>query len=273
MNPTGPVLSASRLDVSVPGRALVRALDLDVGPGEFLTILGQNGSGKTLTLHTLAGLRAAAAGEITLDARPIAGWPRRQLAQKMALLPQDSDDIFPASVFDTVLIGRHPHVAALRLESARDRQIAEDALDTMALLPLKDRDVVTLSGGERRRLAIAQVLTQSPQVYLLDEPLNHLDPQHQLHALALFRRLADAGASVTATLHDVNLAARFGNRALLLNGDGSWQLGNTTEILTPENLGRLYGVQMDSVEWQGQTLFVPSDRNDAALQSVGLRRS
>ena len=223
------LLKCSGLRVSVPGRNLVDALDLDLAPGEFVAVLGRNGTGKTLSLLTLAGLRVRQAGSIHLDGRDITSLPRRQIAQLLALLPQDTDDIFPATVMDTALIGRHPHIGRLNWESRRDYEIAGTALSDVGIEELATRDVLSLSGGERRRLAIAQVFAQAPRVFLLDEPTNHLDPQHQVDALRLFRREADRGCAVMASLHDVNLAERFADRCLLLFGDGRWELGPTAE--------------------------------------------
>ncbi len=156
------------------------------------------------------------------------------------------------------MIGRHPHIGRFNWESADDVEIASAALDAVGLAKLKRRDVLTLSGGERRRLAIAQVLTQDPRIYLLDEPTNHLDPQHQLDALQLFRDKADSGACVIASLHDANLAVRYADRCLLLYGDGRWDLGNTGEILDSENLSQLYGTPMEAVSWRSTRLYVAS---------------
>lgn len=256
MSDVPELLTAESLDVTVPGRALVRGLDLDLRAGEFLTILGKNGAGKTLTLHTLAGLRPPAAGHIILKDLELRRWKKRALAQTIALLPQDSEDVFPSRVLETVLIGRHPHIGALQVESATDRSIAQAALREVGIEQLSDRDVGSLSGGERRRLAIAQLLCQQPQIYLLDEPVNHLDPQHQLQVLKLFRKLADEGASVVATLHDVNLAARFCDRAVLLGGDGSWQVGERDDVLTGPNLSDLFDVEMETVAWRESRVFV-----------------
>lgn len=249
-------LTADKLDVSVPGRQLVRGLDVSLAPGQFLGVLGQNGAGKTLTLQTLAGLRKPNAGTVSLDGRPVSRWPRRALAKSLALLPQETEDIFPARVFDTVLIGRHPHIAPLQMESSEDRGIARRALGIVALDGFEERDVSSLSGGERRRLSIAQLLCQEPVFYLLDEPVNHLDPQHQLQVLSLFRRLADEGAGVVATLHDANLASRFCDKALLLDGKGGWQSGSAGEVLTGENLSALFDVEMESMRWRDKALFV-----------------
>jgi iron complex transport system ATP-binding protein len=249
-------LCCNDLSVSVPGRLLIGELTLDVRPGELLAVLGPNGVGKSLALHTLSGLRAIQSGSVKLDGNPIGSIDRQQIATSLALLPQYTEDIFPATVFDTVMIGRHPHIGRFRWESKDDREIAFDALQQVDLGDLASRDVSTLSGGERRRLAVAQVLTQSPRIYLLDEPTNHLDPQHQLDVLKIFSNKARSGDAVIATLHDVNLAARFADRCLLLHGDGRWEIGDTTDVLTGDRLTELYATTMDSVRWQDTNLFI-----------------
>ncbi len=252
------LLGCESIDVEVPGRQLVESLDFELRRGELIAILGRNGAGKTLTLTTLAGLRAPDAGIVRLLGEDIARAKRQQAARHLALLPQVIDDIFPATVMDTALIGRHPHIGALSWESREDYAAARAALQTMGLDDLEQRDILTLSGGERRRLAIAQVLTQAPDAYLLDEPTNHLDPQHQLDTLEVFRRAANDGAGVIASVHDVNLAVRFADRCLLLFGDGRWRLGETREILDEDTLGELYATQMEAVTWRSKKLFVPA---------------
>lgn len=252
------VLACRNLSVAVAGRRLVDALELEIAPGEFVAVLGRNGTGKTLTLHTLAGLREAETGSVCIAGRPASSLKRRQVARRLALLPQHADDAFPATVLETVLIGRHPHIGPFEWESARDRQLALEALGQVDLADFAGRDIGTLSGGERRRAAIAQVLTQAPDAYLLDEPTNHLDPQHQLDVLQLFRARADGGAAVLATLHDVNLAVRFADRCLLLFGDGRWTLGPTSAVLDEASLSDLYGTVMESIAWRDRTLFIPA---------------
>lgn len=256
-------LVCRNLEVAVPGRSLVRELDLEITPGAFVAVLGRNGTGKSLTLHTLAGLRPANAGQVDLGGRALSALDRRQVARHLALLPQHSDDAFPATVLDTALSGRHPHIPPLQWESAEDRRIAADALRQVDLQGLESRDVTTLSGGERRRLAIAQVLTQAPDVFLLDEPTNHLDPQHQLDVLDLFASRVQAGASVLVSLHDANLAARYASDCLLLFGDGRWRLGPVSTTLTADALSELYATPIEAVPWQGGKLFVPGLRGQA----------
>lgn len=244
------------LTISVPGRKLIDALVLNAAPGEFIAILGPNGVGKSLALHTLAGVRPPAAGSIKLGGNDFHQLTRQQVALSIALLPQYTEDFFPATVLDTVMIGRHPHIGRLRWESEEDFGIARQSLCEVDLGEFAERDVLTLSGGERRRLAVAQVLTQSPNVFLLDEPTNHLDPQHQLDVLKVFRNLTDGGKTVLASLHDVNLAARFADRCLLLFGDGRWKIGSTNDILDSTELSDLYHTPMETVPWNDRQLFV-----------------
>lgn len=250
------ILKTERLGVSVPGRTLVNALDIELCRGDFLAILGRNGTGKTLSMLTLAGLRQPSSGSVLLDGEDIFSLSRVAIARRLALLPQTVDDIFPASVLDTAMIGRHPHIPRLQWAAADDRDIAMSALAEMDIDDLAERDVLTLSGGERRRLAVAQTLAQTPELYLLDEPTNHLDPQHQLDVLQVFRRAADDGASIAASLHDANLAVRYADRCLLLFGDGRWELGRTADILDEERLAALYATPIESVRWRSQRLFV-----------------
>jgi iron complex transport system ATP-binding protein len=257
-------LTCDNIRVSVPGRLLIDALTLAANQGEVIAVLGQNGAGKSLLLLTLAGLRKPDTGELTLLGEDVFAAPRQLVARHLALLPQVTEDIFPASVLETALIGRHPHIGRFAWESPEDYAITGAALQTMGLRDLTARDVLTLSGGERRRLAIAQILTQAPDVYLLDEPTNHLDPQHQLDALRIFRNAADNGATVIASLHDVNLAVRFADRCLLLYGDGSWELGTSDEILTSSRLSHLYATSMEAVNWRDRQLFIAADEQMGA---------
>src|SRR5210317_2163962 len=212
------LLHVSGLRVRVPGRVLVDALDMTLAGGEFIAVLGRNGSGKTLSLLTLAGLRPPDAGAIRLGGDAMDALPRQQVAKRLALLPQDTDDIFPATVLDTALIGRHPHIGRLQWESSQDHERASASLATVGLADLRDRDVLSLSGGERRRLAIAQCLVQDAPIMLLDEPTNHLDPHHRVDSLELLEQQARQGKAILMSLHDVNFAARFANRCLLLFG-------------------------------------------------------
>ena len=253
---THPGLAALNLGVRAGARELVRDLSVQFTPGEVVAILGRNGSGKTLTLHTLAGLRTAAAGEVLLDGAPLRQFKRRSVALRLGLLPQDLEDAFVTTAMETVLIGRHPHLALWQWETAEDERLAREALAAVDMGDFAVRRTDTLSGGEQRRVAVAALLAQQPGIFLLDEPTNHLDPHHQLAVLGLFRELANQGRTVVTTLHDPTLAARFADRALLLFGDGRWSLGPVSSALTAVSLSELYLAPMMELGKDGRRVFV-----------------
>lgn len=256
---TSPLLTARGLDVAVAGRTLVRSLDMALRGGEILAILGRNGAGKTTLLNTLAGLRPAAAGSLELLDRPYASHGQRQAARLRGLLTQTQNDAFAASVLETALIGRHPHLGRWAWESEQDEGIARDALAAVGLEGLEEREVHTLSGGERQRLGIATLLAQQPLLYFLDEPLVHLDLAHQIAMLELAQRYAaECRAGFVIVLHDMNLALRYCRRALLLFGDGRWTEGTSEEVLTLENLVGLYGQPLRELFDGDRRYFVPA---------------
>jgi iron complex transport system ATP-binding protein len=249
-------LSAAGLTVRAGKRELVRELSVQFVPGEVVAILGRNGSGKTLTLHTLAGLRTPAAGQVSLEGTPLSQLKRRAVALRLGLLPQDVEDAFVTSALETVLIGRHPHLALWQWETAEDEAVARAALQAVDMGEFAARRTDSLSGGEQRRVAVAALLAQQPATYLLDEPTNHLDPHHQLTVLGLFRELANSGRTVVTTLHDPTLAARFADRVLLLFGDGRWSLGPVATTLTAETLSELYLAAMLELDAHGRRVFI-----------------
>jgi iron complex transport system ATP-binding protein len=234
------------LAVAVGGRTVVRDLDLRLGAGERLAILGRNGAGKTTLLHTLAGLRPAAAGTIELCGEALGSLAPRRVAQLRGVLLQQQFDAFPASVLETALIGRHPWLERWAWESAADARIADAALTAVGLGGFAARDVHTLSGGERQRLA------------LLDEPLSHLDLNHQIATLELLtRKVRETGMALAMVMHDPGLAARYADRALLLHGDGRVETGAVADLLTAERLSALYQHPLRMVEADGQRCFLP----------------
>jgi iron complex transport system ATP-binding protein len=254
LNPAGS-LAALDLGVSAGDRRLVTGLNLRVAKGEFLAILGRNGCGKSLTLHTLAGLRPPQAGTVELEGEPLPRLSRRHIARRLGLLTQDLEEGFASTVMESLLIGRHPHLALLAREGAADRYLAQASLSRVGLAGFDDRVTQTLSGGEQRRCAMAALLTQDPQIFLLDEPSNHLDPQQQLAVLGLFREEANRGRTVVAILHDPTLAARFADSALLLYGDGSWLAGPATQVLNAPSLSQLYQTPLTEVSVGRRRVF------------------
>lgn len=251
-------LEVRALTVSIAGKYVCRDFDLTLRSGTCLGLLGSNGVGKTTLLHTLAGLRTPHGGEIFLNGALLKTLPRRRIAQQLGLLMQQQEDSLPATVLETALIGRHPHIQFWRWESHSDVTIARRALKIVGLDGLEQRPQTQLSGGERRRLDIATILTQNPRIFLLDEPANQLDLHHQLSLLSLFSRFAhEQGRLTVLSLHDVNLAARFCDQVLMLFGNGELLCGNAVEILTAGNLSRLYQTPVIPVNWSGGTAYLP----------------
>lgn len=226
-------LVAHQLSLHAGARMLVTALDLTLEANEVLGILGANGAGKSTLLSVLAGLDRPASGHVTLDGSPLDTLPPLTRAQHIGLLTQGDDGGFWGSVVDFVALGRHPF-GAVKFDFA-------PYLAHWELANLAARRLDTLSGGERQRARLAQLAVQQPRIALLDEPLTHLDPAHQVRLLAWARAEADAGKAVALTLHDPNWAASQCDRLLFLHGDGHWQLGRPAELLTPESLEALYG--------------------------------
>jgi len=250
------VLSAAALGVRAGTRSLVTDLSIQFNPGEVTAILGRNGCGKTLSLHTFAGLRDPQQGEVRLGVAPLKTLSRRAIARQLGVLMQDLEDSFTTTVLESVLIGRHPHLASWQWETAEDERLAREALARVNMEDFATRSTETLSGGERRRVAIASLLAQAPQIFLLDEPTNHLDPHHQIAVLELFRKQANAGQTVIATLHDPTLAARFADRVILLFGDGRWIEGPTRNTLTSAALSELYLTPIIEITAPDRRVFV-----------------
>ena len=253
-----PLLETHKLCVVIGNTRVCDALDFSLDTGDRCCILGRNGTGKTTLLHTLAGLRTPASGDIKLNGQSLQQLPRKRIAQHMGLLFQDHSDAFPANVMETVLSGRHPWMGPFEWESEQDLVLARDALKSVDLDDMEQRIVTTLSGGERRRLGIACLLTQDPQIQLLDEPTNHLDIHHQINMLDLLQQQAEENdKALLFVMHDLNLALRYCNRFLLLFGDGETVQGTASEVLTHTHLERLYQHPLQAVQAPHGTVWLP----------------
>lgn len=258
-DPAAPLLETRDLEVAIGSVLVCRGLHLSLQEGERLAILGRNGVGKTTLLHTLAGLRPARLGNVTLCGTAYCRLSPRAQALRRGVLAQTQSDAFASSVLDTALVGRHPHLGRWDWESPEDERIARAALAQLGLDHLSERQVHTLSGGERQRLAIAVLLVQQPRLFLLDEPLAHLDLNHQIAVLDLFAdRARREHAGVVMVLHDVNLAARYCNRVLLLLGGGETTIGTSDEVLRTDTLSRLYGHELRVLHDGERRHFVPT---------------
>jgi iron complex transport system ATP-binding protein len=257
MTADAPMLACHGLTLTVPGRTLCDDVTFDVRAGECWVVVGPNGAGKSTLLQTLAGLRPPAAGTVTLDGEEIAKLAPRRRAQRLGFLPQDTFDAFPATALEIALGGRHPHVPRWHPESAGDVRLASEALAAVGMGDAAMRDVQTLSGGERRRVALATLLAQDPAVMLLDEPTNHLDIAHEVRSLQLLaNRARDRGRAVVMALHDLTLAARHATHVVLMGCD-KVEAGAAGELLSAEKLSALYGQALVAVAHPRGTAFLP----------------
>ncbi|MBF0160145.1 MAG: ABC transporter ATP-binding protein [Magnetococcales bacterium] len=232
-------------------RLLCHGLNLTIAAGSCWVILGPNGVGKSTLLHTMAALHPLSGGCITLLGKPLSSWSRRDLARVMGVLLQQQETLFPVTVLAMALSGRYPHRSAWQHRNQQeDLDRARQALVLVELESHAHRDLDTLSGGERRRAALAMVLTQDPPLLLLDEPTTHLDIHHQILILDhITRRWRDRGGAVCMVLHDINLAARYGDHLLCLFADGQHEQGPTRQILQQSRVSRL--MQRPMVSLQG----------------------
>lgn len=251
------MITTRKLTIARGGRVLCRDLDLAVETGETWLILGENGCGKSTLLATLAAWLAPESGAIQLQGRPLSEWPGNARARQLAWLPQGDENPFPLSVLEKVLTGRHPYLGRWDWESSDDLALAQTQLARLDLAGLAQRDLATLSGGERRRVALATALTQSADLLLLDEPLSQLDLRHQQQALAVLREENAAGRTLLVVGHDPNHAAQFASHVLLMFGDGRWLAGPRGEVMTCENLSALYHYPVRALSDGGSTYFVP----------------
>lgn len=245
------------------GPRLCEALSMDIHAGECIGILGPNGSGKTTLLHTLAGLQKPAAGQALLQGKNLAHWSHVELARIIGLLFQNSQDDMPATVLETVMLGRLPHQRAWRGTSASDWQACNTAMQQMQLCDLATRELTQLSGGERQRVAMACLLAQAPALYLLDEPGNHLDISFQITSMQLFETLVtQQRCSVLMATHDINLAARFCDRIVLMGtrykGQHQAIVGSTREVLTESNLSEAFAFDVRRISNEEHSWFYPA---------------
>ena len=251
-----------------PSGGGVEALTFTVEPGEVLGVIGPNGSGKSTLVRLLSGALAAQRGTVELGGDPLSALARREIARRLAVVPQEPRFEVPFTALEAVLLGRHPHLAGVAFESERDVAIARAALARVDALALADRLVDELSSGERQRVVMARALAQETPALALDEPSSFLDLRHQVVLFDLVRELAQEGRALLAVLHDLSLAAEYCDRVLLLERGRAAALGPTAEALTYANLTRVFAteVYVDVHDLTGGLIVAPlSARARAAL--------
>ncbi len=222
---------------------VLRRVSLKFNPGELAAIIGPNGAGKSTLLGIMAGLRPRFTGECLFDDKPVAAWPRKAFARRVSVVPQIQQIEFPFSVEQVVLMGRTPFSDGM-FESPEDAAAVLHAMTITDILPFRTRDFRTLSGGERQRVILASALAQSPKALLLDEPTTFLDLQHQVSLYRLLRNLCRDGLLAVAVTHDLNLAAAYADRIVLLHNGEVVADGPPSEVIDPSVIRTVFSTDV-----------------------------
>lgn len=223
----------------------VREITFTVKKGEFLGIIGPNGSGKTTLLRAIDGIIQPAEGTIRLDGRNILQMDRKEIARRIAVVPEETKVVFDFTVEEIVLMGRAPWLGRFQLEGQRDLEIAEHSMKATDIVHLRDRHINQLSGGEKQRVIITRALAQQTPVLLLDEPTSHLDINHQIEIFRLLKNFQKKkNLTVLCVLHDINLAALYCDRLILLKEGGIFTQGEPAEVVTSRNIKEVYQAEV-----------------------------
>ena len=232
------------------GTPVLREVAFDAGAAQFIAVVGPNGAGKSTLLGIMAGLRSGYAGQCRYDGKEVREWPRRRFAREVSFVPQSLRLEFPFTAEQVVLMGRTPYCDGL-FESPEDLRAVERALEVTDTLPFRRRDFRSLSGGERQRVVLASALAQEPKALLLDEPTTFLDLQHQVSIYALLRDLCRQGLLVIAATHDLNLAAAYADRVLMLDAGKLVADAAPAQVLSPDRIREVFRIESEIREGPG----------------------
>lgn len=238
---------------------VLKSVSIEVGPGEIVGLIGPNGSGKTTMIRVISGVLRDYSGSIGVGGREVRELAPGELAEMVAVVPQEAETALPFTVTEVALMGRHPYLKGIAFETSVDLEIALAALERAGAAHLAGRNIQKLSSGERQRVVFARALAQQPGALLLDEPTSFLDIRYQVELYDMVRELAEEGVSVLTALHDLNLAAEYCDRIYILKEGEVFASGPTDEVLTYANLTDVFGsdVYVDTNDLTGKLLVIP----------------
>ena len=238
-----PTISAQGLSYQVEAQTLLDSVDLHADSGQLVGLIGPNGAGKSTLLRAISGILRQQEGTVYLDGTDLQSISSKEVAARLALVPQIAPYTHGFTALELVLMGRYPHLGRFQIEGAEDDHIARDSMRLTEIEQFADRTLDTLSGGERQRVFVSRALAQQPRVLLLDEPTSNLDIFHQIKVLDLVRQLVDDGLTAVAAIHDLNMAARYCDRLVLLSEGRVLADGPPESVLCPEVIESAFGVK------------------------------
>ena len=255
-------IEASNIHATLGGNEILKGVAIQAGPGDFVGIIGPNGSGKSTLLKCIYRTLKPDEGAVLLDGKSLLSMSYRQSAKSIAVLAQHNYYNFEFSVRDVVLMGRSPHKKAMERDNAQDYRIVDEALDTVGMLPFRERSFQTLSGGEQQRVILARALAQQTPCLILDEPTNHLDIKYQLQLLDIVKGLHK---TVISAIHDLNIAAMYCTWLVVMKDGQVITQGTPRQVLTPELIREVYEVEATvSTDAQGilRILYYPKTQEE-----------
>ncbi len=254
------IIECGNILFSYNGVKVLNGINLSVAPGEMVGILGANGAGKSTLLKILSGLLQPQSGETLYRNKELSKLGRKEIAKRLAYIPQDPVFAFPFTVTETVLMGRAPYIGRFEFERQEDREIAAKAMDTVGITHLKDRLISQVSAGERQLASLARALVQEPEIMILDEPATFLDVRHRTEIMKILQKLKEQrGISIVSATHDIFAALYYFEEIKILKGGVIFAQGPTESVVTEENLSCAYGINVTVKKENGRVFVFPSD--------------
>lgn len=252
------MIDVKNLSFGYTEQEVLRDLSFSVAEGSFLAVAGPNGAGKSTLLNLLAGLTRVRRGGIDIDGKGIRSYATEELAKKIALVAQEFVPTFGFTVTEAVMMARTPYFGAMGFETEADIEIVRESLVLTDTAEFADRQLAHLSGGERQRVFIARAVAQDTPILLLDEPTSFLDLRHQVGVYDLLKRMQrQKNKTIVSITHDINLARQYCDEVLLLGDAGKYHSGDASEVFTPENLEKVFGVKGFSGKIGSESFFIP----------------
>ncbi|MGH7889756.1 MAG: ABC transporter ATP-binding protein [Thermodesulfobacteriota bacterium] len=254
------IIEGENIRFSYDGVEVLKGINISLGEGKLIGLLGANGVGKSTLLKIVCGILNPKSGRIRYNGREIARMDKREIAKKVAYVPQNSTFGFPFSVGEAVLMGRAPYIGRFEFEREADWQIAVSAMDTVGISQLRDRLVTEISGGEKQLASLARALAQEPEIMILDEPATSLDVKHKSQIMKLLRKLKnDQGISVIAATHDVFSTLFYFDEIILLKDGTIFAQGKSEDVLKEEILTAVYGIDVTVKKENGKMFVLPAE--------------